>query len=148
MSEKIQNLLNQLTNRPHPIKVGTVVEVDLAKFTCDVEPDDGGAEIPGVQLRALDDDGKATGFTIIPAKGAKVVLVMIDNDTAALVQASAAQLLTVSTESESLKQLLKDTYAAIGRMKFLTAAGGPTTTLVNAFEFDNLATRLDNLLHE
>jgi hypothetical protein len=140
--------LRSLTDQPHPVKTGTVKAVNLKNLTCDVDPDDEGAEIPGVLLRAVEVNGAATGFTVIPAKGAKVVVLMLDEDTAALVQASSAQLLTVATENESLKAILKDTFTAIGRMKFLTASGGPTVQLVNATEFSNLSSRLDNLLHE
>lgn len=144
MSEKAHRLLNELTAKPHPIKVGTVKAVNLQKFTCDVDPDDEGAEIPDVLLRAVEVTGAATGFTVIPAEGAKVVVVMLDKDTAALVQASAAQLLTVATENESLKAILKDTLGAIGRMVFKTN-NGATLELLNAPEFTSIDQRLDLL---
>ena len=73
-----------------------------------------------------------------------MLVVMLDEDTAALVQASAAQLLTVATVNESLKAILKDTFAAIGRMSFQTN-NGTTLKLLNAPEFTALDERLDFL---
>lgn len=147
MSEKAQRLLQELVKMPHPIIQGTVTAVNLGELTCDVDPDDEGAEIPDVRLRAEAEEGEGNGFIIIPAVGSKVTVVMLDKNTGVLLQARTAQLLTLATENESLKKLLQDTYAAIGRMVFTTNQG-PTIKLVNAAEFTALSQRLDLLLKD
>lgn len=146
MSEKIHRLLNILTAKPNPVKTGVVTAVDMDELTCDVEPDDEGAELVGVRLRSVADDSVTDGFIIIPTVGSSVTVLMLDDDTAILVMASTAQLLTLATENESLKSILADTFAAIGRMVF-TTNNGPTTKLVNAAEFAGLSDRLDNLFY-
>ncbi|GAA4354177.1 hypothetical protein GCM10023185_15590 [Hymenobacter saemangeumensis] len=144
MSEKAQRLLKLLTQGPHPVKTGVVTSVNLQELTCDVDPDDEGAELVGVRLRTIADDGAVDGFTVIPKVGSSVTLLMLDEDTAVVVQASTAQLLTLATENESLKAILKDTFAAIGRMSFQTN-NGATLQLLNAPEFTALDQRLDLL---
>ena len=59
MSEKAQNLLKQLLDLKHPVKSGVVKSVNLENLTCDVDPDDEGAELPNVRLRAVEISGAA-----------------------------------------------------------------------------------------
>ena len=87
MSEKAKSLLNMLVDHPPQPLTGTVKAVDLSAGTCDVEPNDGGADILGARLRAVL-DGAAVGLLLVPAVGADVVLLPLDAHSYAVVLAS------------------------------------------------------------
>jgi hypothetical protein len=146
MSEQIKRLLKQLTDQPHPVISGTVSSVDLAELTCDVLPDDGGAELVNVRLRPVLDGGN-DGLLVVPAKDSSVAVLLLDEQTPLLIATSRVQLYSVRTETESLKEWAKDLLAAIRRQVFATNQG-PTVRLINDADFLALDRRLDNLFND
>ena len=125
---------------------GTVTAVDKTALTCDVQPDNEGAEFVGVRLRSVVDNG-TDGFVIFPKKGSSVTLLLLDKDTALVVQYSAVEVYSMRSETESLKAILSDFLDAIGQMVFTTNQG-PTIKLVNAPAFAAIKQRLNALLHD
>ena len=145
MSEKVQQLLHTLTHRPAIVVPGTVTSVDKTAMTCDVKPDNEGAEYVNVRLRAVVDGGQ-DGFVIFPKKGSNVTLLLLDEHTALVVQYSAVDTYGIRSGSESFKSILDDFLDAIGAMVFTTNQG-PTIKLVNAPDFAAIKQRLNGLLH-
>ncbi|MDJ0363567.1 hypothetical protein QMK33_00265 [Hymenobacter sp. H14-R3] len=146
MSETIQRLLKQLVAGPAQVVTGTVTAVDKAAMTCDVARDDEGADHVQVRLRAVVDGGQ-DGLVIFPKVGSNVTLLLLDEDTALVIQYSAVEVYSIRTETESLKSILSDFLDAIGQMVFTTNQG-PTIKLVNAPAFAKIKQRLNGLLHE
>jgi virulence-associated protein VagC len=74
MSDKVRKSLIRLIN---DIKmdaiVGTVKTVDVANYTCDVEPMDGGAEYHDVRLKVAIDNNDG-GLVQIPKQGSQVII--------------------------------------------------------------------------
>ena len=146
MSELAHSLLKQLTERPGIVTTGKVKAVDKTALTCTVVPDNEGAEYVNVRLRAVEDGGQ-DGFIIFPVEGSSVTLLLIDEETALVVQYSAVEVYSIRSETESLKAILSDFLDAIGQMVFTTNQG-PTIQLVNAPAFAAIKQRLNGLLHE
>lgn len=146
MSERIQQLLKQLTAGPQQIVSGTVTAVDKVAMTCDVAPDDEGAEFVGVRLRSVVDEGR-DGFMIFPKEGSSVTLLLLDKHTTLVVQYSAVEVYSIRSEKESLKALLSDLLDGIGQMAFATNQG-PTIRLINEPTFVRLKQRLDDLFYD
>lgn len=144
MSEKIQQMLHQLTERPTKVATGTVTAVDKTALTCDVAPDNEGAEYVNVRLRAVEDGGQ-DGIILFPVVGSSVTLLLIDAETALVVQYSAVEVYAIRTATESLKSILDDFLDAIGQMVFTTNQG-PTIKLLNAPAFAAIKQRLNDLL--
>ena len=145
MSEVVKRLLQELTARPNQVVTGTVTKVDKAALTCEVDPHDGGAGHVQVRLRSVVDGG-TDGFVIFPKKGSDVTLLLLDEDTALVVQYGAVEVYSIKTDTESLKVVLSDLVDAIGQMVFTTNQG-PTINLVNAPTFTAIKQRLNNLFH-
>lgn len=145
MSELVQRLLKELTARPSQVLTGTVTAVDKAALTCEVDPHDGGAGHVQVRLRSVVDSA-TNGFVIFPAVGSDVTLLLLDEDTALVVQYGAVEVYSIKTDTESLKAVLSDWLDAIGQMVFTTNQG-PTISLVNAPAFVAIKQRLNNLFH-
>lgn len=141
MSEQVQRLLRQLTAKPNQVVTGTVTAVNEDRLTCDVAPHDEGADHVQVRLRSVLDGGQ-DGFVIIPKVGSDVTLLLLDEDTALVIQYSAVEVYAVRTADDSLKDILTDWLSAIERMVFQTNQG-PTIKLVNAPDFDKIKQRLN-----
>lgn len=144
MSENIQKMLLHLTSRPAKVVTGKVTNVNKTALTCDVAPDDEGAEFVNVRLRAVEDGGQ-DGIILFPVKGSSVTLLLLDEETALVVQYSAVEVYSIRTANESLKSILDDFLDAIGNMVFTTNQG-PTIKLVNAPAFAAIKQRLNGLL--
>ena len=145
MSEKIVQMLKDLVREHDKVVTGTVTSVDKVNQTCDVQPDDEGAEFVNVRLRSVVDGGQ-DGFTIFPVVDSSVTLLLLDEHTALVVQYSAVETYGISSGTESLKTILDDFLDAIGQMVFTTNQG-PTIELVNAPAFAAIKQRLNGLLH-
>lgn len=147
MREQLLNLIRQ--QLPVQVVSGTVLAVNKAEATCDVQPLDTAApEIFDVRLRAVDDE-QLTGLIIWPQVGSVVLVGLIDNDpnTAFLSLASEVESYTLSTEQESLLTWLQDLVQALQQLVLLTNAGATTGLLPTSQQaLQQLLTRLPNLL--
>lgn len=76
LSTILTNIIKKLL--PKPIRSGKVVAVNMDNFTCDVDPNDGGAELQDIKLRPVVDDSKL-GLILIPAVGSEVKVCQSDN---------------------------------------------------------------------
>ncbi len=142
-------MIQQVIREQLPVHVfpATVVEVNRAAATMDVQPLERAApEVFDVQLRAVD-NGAATGLISWPVPGSVVLVGLIESNlnTAFMVAASEVETFTLSTERESLLTLLQDLIAEIKAMQFMTNTGA-TTGLITSPKFDLLLNRLPNLL--
>ena len=143
MSEAIVRMLKAIVAEHDKVVTGTVTSVDKEAMTCDVQPDNEGAEFVNVRLRSVLDDGQ-DGIVIFPKEGSSVTLLLLDEHTALVVQYSAVEAYSIRTEAESLKTILEDFLDAIGQMVFTTNQG-PTIKLVNAPAFTAIKQRLNGL---
>ncbi|GGG33422.1 hypothetical protein [Hymenobacter glacieicola] len=143
--ENIVSMLKQLVlgDLAAMVVTGKVTEVDQAERTCDVDPDDEGAPLVSVRLRSVVDD-EQNGFTIWPAVGSTVTVLMLDDHTGLVVQYSEVEAYSIRNQKESLKAILSDFLDAVLNQVF-TTNNGPTIQLVNAPEFTAIKERLDLL---
>lgn len=123
----------------------TVLEVDRANLTVDVQPLNGGAEMFGVRLRAAI-DGDRGGMVLLPKEGSTVLVSAVNDNwnSAYVAMVSEVDLITLKTGDESLKKILTDMLAAI-RSQVFTTNNGPTIKLINDPQFAAIVARLDNL---
>lgn len=125
---------------------GTVVSVNQQAASCDIT-DANGLTYYDVRLRAAI-DGKRTGVVVYPSEGSSVVVGRIGHSNQLFViKHSAADLLSIRSEKESLKQILSDLLDAINQITVPTGTG-PSGTPVNAVAFSQIKKRLNNILKE
>jgi hypothetical protein len=86
-ADRIRENLRRLAGEPLLAITGTVKAVNRAAATCDVDPSNGGGELLDVRLRALIDDAD-DGLLSVPAIGAEVLMVPLDEHRWAVVLAS------------------------------------------------------------
>jgi hypothetical protein len=148
MSLDFRALIGQVVAQQLPIQTipATVLSVDKAAATCDVQPVERDApEMFDVRLRAVD-DGSAAGFITWPVVGSVVLVALIDNDlnTAFVSAVSQVETFTLSTASDSAAAFLKDLLAALKAQTY-TNGGGPTAAPNNLAAFVALEQRLPHL---
>ncbi len=137
MSSEVKDSLQRIVGQQALVLPGVVTAVDAAAGTCDVQPDNGDAEMLDVAL--------LNG--VYPAQGAQVLVGLIENRAtdAFLISADKVTHYQFVTESENLHTLLKDFIAEVRRLKFTTNAG-PTIALVTDPAWALLDSRIDNFL--
>ncbi|MBA9078935.1 hypothetical protein ACFFGQ_03580 [Rufibacter quisquiliarum] len=102
-AEKVKSLLKQiLGDVPGMVIMGTVTELNHQDRTCDISPEDGGADVLDVRLRPLV-DGKDTGLNLTPAKGAHVVVLMIDENDGLLISCTELETFQVKVGQHQAK---------------------------------------------
>jgi len=134
---EIKDAMERLSGQRALILPGVVTAVRPEEDTCDVQPDNDGAELLDVALLG----------GMYPAVGAQVLVGLIENrltDTF-LVTADTITHYRLATEEESLHTLLKDIIAEVRALKFTTNAG-PTIALVTDQQWALLDARVDKLL--
>jgi hypothetical protein len=120
------------------VVTGVVKSVDKTECTCDVDPDDEGAELVNVRLRSVL-DGAQDGFTLWPKVGSSVTVLMLDKNTGLVVQYTAVECYDIRTENDSLKALLKDMIQWMREATYSNGAGptGPANNVAALTQFDN-----------
>ena len=144
MREELRQFI--LSQLPTQVVGGTVLRVDKARAVCDVQPtDDGAPHLLDVQLRAVD-DGSARGFVLWPVEGSPVLVGLVDNDPSHCVVLSVSQveIVTLSTETDSVAELLADLFTALGQLT-VTTGTGPSGPPINLPAFQELAQRAARL---
>ncbi len=124
--------------------VGDVIEVQEADRTVTVRPVNGGVDVFGVRLQAL--QGGVSGLTVFPAVGSQVIVTFLNKYTGYVAAFTEVDGYIIETPQESLKDILNDLITAIGNITVTTPQGPSTPPLLNKAEFDAIALRLDNLL--
>lgn len=140
MREELRQFI--LSQVPTQTVGGTVLRVDEARATCDVQPADAGAaELLDVQLRAVD-DGSAKGFVLWPVVGSAVLVGLIDNDPnhCAVLACSRVAAFTLASPTDSLAALWADLFAALGQLT-VTTGTGPSGPPINLPALQALAQR-------
>jgi hypothetical protein len=77
--EAFEKAVKTLTKTPELTMTGSVVEINLSEFTCDVQPSDGGAVIYDVRLQATIDENE-NGMIVLPKLNSSVIIAKIGND--------------------------------------------------------------------
>lgn len=161
MDRRTENIISgfkELVKQDALIMAASVIFVDEANEICSVTF--GGVIIENVRLRSAADG--TPGFVLIPSVGANVTIAQGEGQsdyfliganqvdkikaqvgtTSVIINSTGVQ---VTKGTESLKSILEDLLTAILEMVFTTNVG-PTITLVNAPSFENIQTRINNLL--
>jgi hypothetical protein len=159
-ADQIREGLQKMAKSQGPAvsNIATVKSVDEKKATC-VLIDEDGQEIFEVRLRPVLTGNKS--FILLPKVGSQVLAVRVEDDDDWMVIAcdeiekvgyylngveiEFKEKLKFNANGEKLATLMDDLFSAIGNMVF-TTPNGPTTSLVNAPQFEALKERFTNLL--
>jgi len=162
MDKELQDAFRKLTKRDVDTFPVTVLEVDKDKGTCRVSDDE--IEYTDVQLSAVIDDS-LNKFHIFPKVGSSVLVSPINEDIHRLYVEACSEIESIALkiegvqfqidkdgfllkkENETLKKLVSDLITACRHMVFTTNVG-PTISLVNDVEFENIQTRFDSFLKD
>lgn len=143
-NKKLKELLQELANDPSQEVysiVATVVSVDQAANTVDVQPANGDPELFNIQLTASQGAGN---FVVVPVVGSSVIVTFTSNTTGYVSAYTEVAGYKIDTQLESLEGILSDILDAITRIT-VTAPSGATTVPVNVAEFTAIKARLANL---
>lgn len=124
----------------------TVLSIDKSKSLCVVRVLQNEALVlEDVSLRAID-DAQANGFILYPVIGSAVLVSKIEGqDNYYLEMVSEVEKVRIESKSgESIKVILDDLLDAIAQLT-VTTGMGPSGTPINALDFTNIKTRINQL---
>lgn len=160
----IQQSIRAISHREIEVLSAIVVSVDESAFTMEVRPslyEDADVETITVTLNAISNNGN--GYILYPSINSHVVIGSVDgpgeytliraSDITKAVVKIGDQVLTMDGNkygfvkgSESMKKLLDDLIIAIKAIT-VTTSTGPSGIPINATDFNNIKTRVDNFLN-
>ncbi|HXS38340.1 MAG TPA: hypothetical protein VN721_16680 [Flavipsychrobacter sp.] len=157
-AEHLRDLLKTFTRRDSATLAGVASDVDTSAYTCSVTLANG-LTLQDVQLKALKQD--TNGAVLIPAEGSWVQILDIGNPDYLVVSCEVLQkaIITINEQvftmdgntysiksgDESLFKILNDLLTQILALT-VTTSSGPSGTPINATDFQDIQTRLSNLL--
>lgn len=124
----------------------TVLSIDKAKSLCVVRVLQNEALVlEDVSLRAVDDE-QVNGFILYPVVGSAVLVSKIEGqNNYYLEMVSEVEKVRIESKSgESIKAILEDLLDAITQLTVTTGVG-PSGTPINALDFTNIKTRINQL---